>query len=84
MAVTAFNTTEKAARLDLEISTEGGIRSHLARASLEVGPNEKRSVDIPVSATGEIGAARSGSAHRLSARRSLWRRNFPSGVPRRI
>ncbi|MCK5573668.1 MAG: alpha-2-macroglobulin family protein, partial [Bacteroidetes bacterium] len=57
MAVTAFNTTGKPVTLTLSVETSGPVVVLQKRASLSLGPNEERSVDVPLRVTGEIGQA---------------------------
>lgn len=55
MPVTAFNTTDKHASLRFEISTEGPLAASVASATLDVGPNQERYVDVGVKASRQIG-----------------------------
>jgi len=55
MPITAFNTTEKGVDLDLQIETEGGITPAQSAASLEVGPNQERVVNVRLSVGSDIG-----------------------------
>ena len=56
MPITAFNTTENAANLDFEIETEGGITPQQARASLNVGPNQEKVVNVRMNVGSQVGA----------------------------
>ncbi|MEW6511430.1 MAG: MG2 domain-containing protein [Bacteroidota bacterium] len=55
MPVTAFNTTDKEASLEFELSTEGPLQAGLKSASLDVGPNQERYTDMALQARQQIG-----------------------------
>ncbi|MEK9138029.1 MAG: alpha-2-macroglobulin family protein, partial [Bacteroidota bacterium] len=57
MALTAFNTTEKSVSLTFDVETSGGIVPLVKSASLEVGPNQERFVNVMFRSTNEIGKA---------------------------
>lgn len=55
MAITAFNTTEKTASLKFSIETSGGVVAVSRTASLDVGANQERHVNIALKAANQIG-----------------------------
>jgi alpha-2-macroglobulin len=57
MPVTAFNTTNTAASLALEIVATGGLVVADPHPSLEVGPNQEKFVEVGLRATKQIGKA---------------------------
>ena len=57
MALTAFNTTEKPVSLQFSIETSGGVVPLTKTASLDVGPNQERFVNVVLKSTNEIGKA---------------------------
>jgi alpha-2-macroglobulin len=57
MAITAFNTTEKPVSLQFAIDATGAVTVPSPHASLDLGPNQERFVNVPLAATREIGKA---------------------------
>lgn len=57
MALTAFNTTENPVSLTFDIETAGGVIPFSKSASLDVGPNQERFVNVMFRSTNEIGKA---------------------------
>ncbi len=57
MPVTAFNTTNTAVSLSMEIVATGGLVVADPRPSIEVGPNQERFVEVGLRATRQIGKA---------------------------
>ncbi|MGB6648590.1 MAG: alpha-2-macroglobulin family protein, partial [Bacteroidota bacterium] len=57
MAITAFNTTGKPVALWFSVETSGPVEALQKEASLRLGPNEERSVDVRLRAENGIGPA---------------------------
>ena len=57
MPITAFNTTDKAISLKLDIITEGAITSEQQSATLDLQANEEHFVNVQLKASNQIGKA---------------------------
>ncbi len=57
MTLTAFNTTDKPAKLDFDIATTGGIVAVNKTPSLELGANQEHYVNVTLRTTNQIGKA---------------------------
>lgn len=57
MPITAFNTTATPVSLTFDIETSGGITTISPIASLEVGANQERFINVSLQSTNEIGKA---------------------------
>lgn len=57
MPITAFNTTDKSVGVRFSISTEGPLIASQRSASLEIGANQERFVNVTLKATDQIGKA---------------------------
>jgi uncharacterized protein YfaS (alpha-2-macroglobulin family) len=57
MALTAFNTTENPVSLTFDVEASGGVVPLTKSASLDVGANQERFVNIMLKSTNEIGKA---------------------------
>lgn len=57
MPVTAFNTTEKPVSLSFDVGTEGAIAAVTRSASLDIGANQERYVNVALRAANQVGKA---------------------------